>query len=59
LLLGATALENFGVEADPINKQLKPILGVIGGFLASSVEHSVLDACQGLVVSKDGGLKGD
>lgn len=40
-LLGATALENFGVEADPINKQLKPILGVIGGFLASSVERPV------------------
>jgi predicted aspartyl protease len=40
LLLGATALENFGVEADPINKRLKPILGVIGGFLASSIEDS-------------------
>jgi hypothetical protein len=35
-LLGATALENFGVEADPINKQLKPILAVIGGFLGSA-----------------------
>jgi hypothetical protein len=35
LLIGATALENFGVEVDPINKQLKPILAVIGGFLAS------------------------
>jgi predicted aspartyl protease len=35
-LLGATALENFGVEADPINKTLRPILGVIGGFLASA-----------------------
>ena len=34
-LLGATALENFGVEADPIQKTLKPILAVIGGFLAS------------------------
>jgi predicted aspartyl protease len=31
LLLGATALENFGVEVDPINKRLKPILAVIGG----------------------------
>lgn len=41
LLLGATALENFGVEADPINKRLKPILGVIGGFLASSIERPV------------------
>jgi clan AA aspartic protease len=35
-LLGATALENFGVEVDPIHKKLKPILAVIGGFLASS-----------------------
>lgn len=37
LLLGATALENFGVEVDPIHKKLKPILAVIGGFLASSI----------------------
>jgi predicted aspartyl protease len=36
LLLGATALENFGVEVDPIQKKLKPILAVIGGFLAST-----------------------
>ena len=35
-LIGATALENFGVEVDPIHKTLKPILAVIGGFLASS-----------------------
>lgn len=34
-LLGATALENFGVDADPIQKRLKPILAIIGGFLAS------------------------
>lgn len=34
-LLGATALENFGVDADPTTKSLKPILGIIGGFLAS------------------------
>ncbi len=34
-LLGATALENFGVEVDPIQKSLKPILAIIGGFLAS------------------------
>lgn len=33
-LLGATALENFGVEVDPIQKKLKPILAIIGGFLA-------------------------
>ncbi|MBI3921218.1 MAG: hypothetical protein HY318_07360 [Armatimonadetes bacterium] len=35
-LLGATALENFGVEVDPFHKELKPILAVIGGFLASA-----------------------
>ena len=35
-LLGATALENFGVEVDPVNKKLKPILAVIGGFLGSA-----------------------
>lgn len=29
-LLGATALENFGVEVDPIGKQLKPIAAIIG-----------------------------
>ena len=34
-LLGATALENFGVDVDPIDKRLKPILSVIGGFVAS------------------------
>ena len=34
-LLGATALENFGVDADPVQKKLKPILAVIGGFVAS------------------------
>jgi len=34
-LLGATALENFGVEVDPIEKKLKPILAIIGGFLGS------------------------
>lgn len=35
-LLGATALENFGVQADPITQQLRPIAAVIGGFLASA-----------------------
>ena len=35
-LLGATALENFGVQADPTSRQLKPIAAVIGGFLASA-----------------------
>jgi predicted aspartyl protease len=34
-LLGATALENFGLEVDPVNKRLKPIQAVIGGFIAS------------------------
>ncbi len=34
-LLGATALETFGVEADPATKTLKPISAIIGGFLAS------------------------
>ena len=34
-LLGATALENFGVDAEPVRKTLKPILTIIGGFLAS------------------------
>lgn len=34
-LLGATALENFGVDADPTAKKLKPIAAIIGGFLAS------------------------
>ncbi|MBI5214630.1 MAG: hypothetical protein HY960_02645 [Ignavibacteriae bacterium] len=35
-LLGATALENFGVDVDPVQKKLKPMLSVIGGFLASA-----------------------
>jgi len=34
-LLGAMTLESFGVEVDPISKKLKPILSVIGGYLAS------------------------
>ena len=29
LLLGATAMENFSVEADPINKELKPGMAII------------------------------
>lgn len=33
-LLGATALEIFGVDVDPIEKTLKPILAVIGGYLS-------------------------
>ena len=37
-LLGATALENFGVQADPVQKTLKPVLAVIGGFLASATK---------------------
>ncbi len=34
-LLGATALENFGLEADPVNKKLNSVLAIIGGFVAS------------------------
>jgi predicted aspartyl protease len=37
-LLGATALENFGVEADPTTQRLKPIAALIGGFLARRPE---------------------
>jgi len=33
-LLGATAMENFGVEADPTERRLKPIAAVIGGYVA-------------------------
>jgi predicted aspartyl protease len=36
-LLGATALETFGVDADPIEKKLKPISAIIGGLLASTL----------------------
>ena len=39
-LIGATALENFGVEVDPLQKKLKPILAVIGGFLASDAQSA-------------------
>jgi len=34
-LLGATAMENFGVQADPTEQRLKPIAAVIGAFLGS------------------------
>lgn len=34
-LLGATALENIGVEADPLTQKLRPITAVIGTALAS------------------------
>jgi clan AA aspartic protease len=37
-LLGATALENFGGQADPTTQRLKPIAAVIGGFLGSTPE---------------------
>jgi predicted aspartyl protease len=33
-LLGATALENFGVQADPTTQKLRPITAVIGTALA-------------------------
>lgn len=35
-LLGATALENFGVQADRTSQQLRPIAAIIGGFLTSA-----------------------
>lgn len=35
LLLGATALENFGVQADPTTQKLRPITVVIGTAWAS------------------------
>jgi len=38
-LLGATALEIFGVDVDPAEKRLKPILGIIGGYLASRLRE--------------------
>lgn len=36
-LLGATALENFGVDADPVAKRLKPVAAIIAEILASQV----------------------
>jgi predicted aspartyl protease len=39
-LLGATALENFGVQADSTTQQLKPVAAVIGGFLGSALPPS-------------------
>jgi len=50
-LLGATALENFGVQADPTTQQLRPIAAVIGGFLVLGRGHRVgaaLVAARGL-----------
>lgn len=35
-LLGATALENFGVDADTTARKLKPVLSIIGSCLASA-----------------------
>jgi predicted aspartyl protease len=35
LLLGATTLENFAVEVDPVHKSLIPIQTLIGGFRAT------------------------
>ncbi len=36
-LLGATALEAFGVDVDPTAQRLKPILAIIGGYSAGSM----------------------
>ena len=35
-LLGATALEAFGVDVDPVSKRLKPMLAIIGGSVSST-----------------------
>jgi predicted aspartyl protease len=35
--LGATALENFGVQADPTSQKLRPITAVIGTALATRI----------------------
>ncbi len=40
-LLGATALENFGAEADPAGQRLKPIAALVGGCIASRPEDSL------------------
>ncbi len=37
-LLGATALETFGVEADPTEEKLRPIPGIIAGDQSSSLQ---------------------
>ena len=34
-LIGATALEAFGVDVDPASQRLQPILAIVGGFLGS------------------------
>lgn len=34
-LLGGTALEAFGVDADPVDRRLKSVRAVIAGFLGS------------------------
>ena len=39
-LLGATALETFGVDADPTTKKLKPISAIIGGFRAFTLPRN-------------------
>src|SRR5918996_4255120 len=40
-LLGATALEIFGVEADPTTQRLKPITAIIGGFWAGAAPRLI------------------
>ena len=46
-LLGATALENFGVDVDPASRELRPISAIIGGFLASHVRREALHVMSG------------
>lgn len=34
-LLGATALENFSLEVDPVNKRLHQVMAIMAGFIVS------------------------
>ncbi len=43
-LLGATALENFGVQADPTTQKLRPITAVIAAASASATPSRCLSA---------------
>lgn len=40
-LMGATALENFGVQADPTTQKLRPITAVIGIARATQQVHDL------------------
>jgi hypothetical protein len=43
LLLGATALENFGVQADPTAQKLRPITAVIGTAWATRISPEAVE----------------